>query len=110
MSNLRPISDLKNNQFAIADLLTKAFDSNDLGEILAALKTVLRAQNVKALAENGGIRRDGIYRTFDGTADPKLSSILKLLAAMNVQLVVKPLPTKAQPPRPKLGRPLKPSE
>ena len=62
-------------------------------------------KDVRALAENGGMRRDGIYRTIDGTADPKLSSILKLFAAMNVQLVVKPLPNKPLPVRTKLGRP-----
>jgi probable addiction module antidote protein len=101
------VSDLKDNQIAIADLITNAFNTNDLAVILAALKTALRAQNVKALAENGGMRRDRLYRTFDGVVDPPLSRIIKLLAAMNVQLIAKPVDTKPQPPRPKLGRPPK---
>jgi probable addiction module antidote protein len=110
MSNQEPISELRDNQTAIAQLVTKALDSNDLEAFLGVLKTAMRAQNVKALAEHSEMRRDRLYRTFDGVVDPPFSRVIRLLAAMNVQLVAKPLPTKPQLPRPKLGRPLKRSE
>jgi probable addiction module antidote protein len=102
-----PRSKLRDDPLAIADSITAAFETNDLKVIFGALKTAMRAQNVKALAENGGLRRDRLYRTFDGAVDPPLSRVIRLLAAMNVQLVAIPLPAKPKPPRPKLGRPLK---
>src|SRR6266403_5023735 len=64
------------------------------------------SKNVKELAEVSGMRRDGLYKTFgNGKKDPQLSKILCLFEGMDVRIVVKPLPARAKPPRPKLGRP-----
>jgi hypothetical protein len=64
------------------------------------------SKNVKELAEISGMRRDGLYKTFgSGKKDPQLSRILSLFEGMDVRIVVKPLPARAKPPRPKLGRP-----
>jgi len=98
---------LQNNPVAIADFLTRAFETNDLELIVAALGTVIRAHNVLAVAEAAGLRREGLYRTFTGSNDPQIGRILKLLAAMDVQLVVKALPPKPKPPRPKRGPPFR---
>jgi probable addiction module antidote protein len=98
------------NPFAIADYLTEAFSKNDFAGILIALKTVVKAQNVKALSEVTGMRRDGLYKTFGGTGglkDPNLSRLLRLFEALDVQITLKPVPPRKKPPRPKLGRPPK---
>jgi probable addiction module antidote protein len=89
---------------AIADFLTQAFETNDLQLVLKALRTTIRKQNVLALAETAGLRREGLYKTFDAKNDPRIGRIMKLLAAMDVQLIVKALPPKLKPPRPKRGR------
>jgi probable addiction module antidote protein len=103
----------RDNPAAIAEYLTEAFEKNDFGGILAALKFVTQAQNVKALAEAAGMRRDGLYKTFGAKKDPQLSRVLGLFEGLNVRIVVKPLPIRARPPRPprpKLGRPLSSSK
>jgi probable addiction module antidote protein len=98
--------EFRGNPTAIAECLTKAFEKSDLGSILDAIKFVMKAQNVKELAEISGMRRDGLYKTFgSGKKDPQLSRILCLFEGMDVRIVVKPLPARAKPPRPKLGRP-----
>jgi probable addiction module antidote protein len=97
----------RDNPEAIAHHLTDAFAQNELGAISTALKQVLRAQNVQALARETGLRRDRLYRTFGGTIDPQLGRVLKLLEGLNVRLTVVPMPPKQKLPRPKLGRPLK---
>jgi probable addiction module antidote protein len=96
-----------NNPTAIAQYLTEVFEKNDLTGILNAFKFVMHAQNVKALAETTGMRRDGLYKTFNGKKDPQLSRVLGMLEGLDVRIVVKPLPPKKKPPRPKLGRPPK---
>jgi probable addiction module antidote protein len=101
---------LRNNQVAIAEFLTGAFATNDTKVVVEAFKTAMRAQNVLALAESAGMRRESLYRTFGGAADPKLSSVIKLLVAMNVQITLKPVPSKPQPPRTRVGRPKKSGE
>jgi len=109
MSELKPedLKNLRENPVAIAQYLNEAFATNDLGAILRAISTVMRAQNVLALAEAAGLRRDRLYKSFGGKIDPQLGRVIALFAAMDVQLVVNPLPPKKKPPRPKLGRPFK---
>jgi probable addiction module antidote protein len=97
---------LRANPTAIAEYLTEAFERSDLPGILNAIKSVMLAQNVKELAELTGMRRDGLYRSFaSGKTDPHLSRVLSLFEGLDVQIVVKPLPPRKKPPRPKLGRP-----
>jgi probable addiction module antidote protein len=93
------------NPAAVAEYLTEVFEKNDLGSILDAIKFIMRAQNVKALAEATGMRRDGLYKTFTGKKDPQLSRVLGLFQGLDVRIVVKPLPAKPKSQRPKLGRP-----
>jgi probable addiction module antidote protein len=95
----------RDNPTAIAEYLTESFEKNDLHTALVAMQAVLRAQNVQALSEATGLRRDNLYRTFRGNADPLFSRILTLLEGLDVRITVQPLPPKEKPPRPKLGRP-----
>ena len=96
---------LRGNPIVIARYLTEAFEKNDLCGILDAIRFVMQAQNVTELADITGMRREGLYRTFSRKKDPQLSRILRLFEGMDVRIAVKPLPARAKPPRPKLGRP-----
>ena len=95
----------RNNPKAIADYLTEAFEKNDLGAAVIAIKSVMSAQNVQELSEITGMRREALYRTFGGQANPLFGRILTLFAGLDVRFVVHPLPPKEKPPRAKLGRP-----
>jgi|KBSMisStaDraftv2_1062788.scaffolds.fasta_scaffold1118476_1 probable addiction module antidote protein len=107
VSNVPIVADLRDNPVAIADFLTRAMETNNLEIIVTALGAVIRAQNVLAVSEAAGLRREGLYRTFSGNGDPRIGRLLKLFAALDVQLVVKALPRKPKPPRPKLGPPFR---
>ncbi len=96
----------RDNPAAIAKYLTEAFQTKDLGEVLLAINTVMRAQNVQQLAAAAGLRRDTLYHTFGGDVNPQLGRLMELFAGMDVQLMVKAVPPSPKPPRPKLGRPL----
>jgi probable addiction module antidote protein len=96
---------LRENPTAIAAYLTEAFDKNDLSAVVLAINSVMRAQNVVALAKATGLRRDRLYKTFGGGIDPHLGRVMELFVGLDVQLVVKPVTPKPKPPRPKLGRP-----
>ena len=98
---------LRDNPVAIAKYLTEVLSKNELVPVLVALNHVMRAQNVKAMAENAGLRRDRLYKTFGGDIDPQLGRVIALFAGLGVCLAVNPLPSKTKSPRPKLGRPKK---
>jgi probable addiction module antidote protein len=95
----------RNNPTAISQYLTEAFEKNDLGVILKAIQSVMRAQNVQELSEVTGLRRENLYRTFKGAVDPLFSRVLTLLAGLDVRVVLVPLPAREKPTRPKRGRP-----
>ncbi|MCK1291987.1 MULTISPECIES: transcriptional regulator [unclassified Bradyrhizobium] len=93
-----------------AKRLTQGLASNRFEEAVLALKEAVLAQNVSFLAREAGIERRTMYKTFGGAVDPNLSRILKVLAAMQLRLLVVPLPHRSGLPRPKLGRPPKASK
>jgi probable addiction module antidote protein len=96
----------RDNPTAIANYLTEIIKKNDLATLVRAIGNVMRAQNVKALSEETGLRRENLYRMFAGHRDPTLGNTMKVLASFGVQLAVEPMTSiKVKPPRPKLGRP-----
>ena len=105
MRNKENAERFKDNPEAIASYLSKKFEENDYLEILQAIKKVLRAQNVQAVAREAGLRRDRLYVTFGGEVDPLLSRVMALFAALGVRITVEALPPRKIPERPKLGRP-----
>ena len=95
------------NPAAIAQHLASAFETNDLDVVLAAINSVMRAQNVLALSKDTGLGRVTLYKSFGGNANPQLGRVLKLLDGLSVRLSVKPLPLKERPRRLHRGRPRK---
>jgi probable addiction module antidote protein len=83
----------RDNPTAIAKYLAAAFETNDLDTVLAALNSVLRAQNVQALSRESGLHRVTLYKSFGGRANPQLGRVLKLLGGLNVRLTVQPMPS-----------------
>jgi DNA-binding phage protein len=70
--------------------LTRAFSSNDIPSIVAALEQTLRAQaSVAALADKMRISRQGLYRAFYPQATPYFSTVLGFLIALGLQLEVR---------------------
>ena len=96
----------RNNPDVIAEYLNKAIASEDFAVLIRAIGMIIRAQNVFALSEETGLRRENLYRMFAGDRDPTLGNTMKILASLGVQLAFKPRTSiKVKPPRPKLGRP-----
>src|ERR1700692_3308058 len=96
----------RDNPTAIARHLTEILMKNDLAVLVQAIGNVMRAQNVKALSEETGLRRENLYRMFAGHRDPTLGNTMKILDNFGVQLAVEPRTSATvKPPRPKLGRP-----
>src|SRR4051794_17074119 len=98
----------RDNPAAIGQFLNDALGKDDLAEFLKAIGSMMRAQNVLALSEETGLRRESLYRMFGGRRDPTLGNTMKVLASFGVQFAIQPRPwIKPKPPRPKLGRPPK---
>jgi probable addiction module antidote protein len=101
----------RDNPALISEFLNEALASDDLAVLVGAIASVMRTQNVVALSEETGLRRENLYRMFEGDRDPRLGNTMKVLASFGVQFAVKPrISIKVKPPRPKLGRPRSPAD
>jgi probable addiction module antidote protein len=84
--------ELRWNSKASAEFLTLAFETSDLGEIVKALESVLRAQeNVVAFARTASLDRQSLYRSFRQSRVPQFSMVLHFLNALGLRLAVVPL-------------------
>jgi DNA-binding phage protein len=43
------------------------------------------------VSERAGLRRDNLYRTFNGKTSPALDRVITVLLALDIQLVAKPV-------------------
>jgi probable addiction module antidote protein len=64
---------LRDNPAAIAEYLNEALVKHDVRAVLQALRFVVRALNVKALAEVTGMQRESLYRSFQATPVHRLT-------------------------------------
>jgi probable addiction module antidote protein len=79
----------RNNPKLIAKYLNDALATDD-SAFVRAVGNLARAHGMGAIAEEANVDRAGLYRSLRGDADPKFSTILKVLTVLGVQLDVKP--------------------
>jgi probable addiction module antidote protein len=75
---------------AIAEYLNGALSTEDPFLITRAIATMVRAQGMTRFSRKAGMRRDSLYRTFSGEVSPAFDTIIKLLIALDIQLIAKP--------------------
>jgi probable addiction module antidote protein len=96
----------RDNPELISKHLNEALAADNAAVFASAVGTVMRDQNVLALSEETGLRRENLYRMFTGARDPTIGNTMKMLAGLGVQFIVKPrASSKPKPARPKRGRP-----
>jgi probable addiction module antidote protein len=61
-------------------------DSGDGQLIRAALNDIARARGMSQLARDTGITREGLYRALSDKGNPELTTVLKIIKALGMQL------------------------
>ena len=69
-----------------AELLSDAFETGDATYIAAALGVVARAHGMTQVARDAGVTREALYKTLSAEGDPKLSTLLGVMKALNITL------------------------
>jgi probable addiction module antidote protein len=83
-----PAEDLGSDE-AIALFMAQALETNDVGYISHALGVVARAKGMAQIAEQTGLSREQLYRSFSQRGNPTLRTTLAVMNALGVQLTVK---------------------
>jgi probable addiction module antidote protein len=82
-----PIAFLKSDD-EISEYLTEAYRDEDPAVFIVALGHVARHRGIAKLAEETGLNRESLYKTFNGKVQPKWDTVHRLLKAMKVELAI----------------------
>ena len=83
-------AEYRDNPKMIANYLNRALAMGDAVLVTKAIGDMVRAQGMTRFSQKVGLRRDGLYRSFKGELKPSFDTVLKVLIALDVQIVVKP--------------------
>jgi probable addiction module antidote protein len=74
---------------AIAVFVAEALQTNDVGYIAHAVGVVARAKGMAQIAEQTGLSREQLYRSFSEQGNPTLKTTLAVMSALGVTLTAK---------------------
>jgi probable addiction module antidote protein len=80
-----PAEDLASDE-AIALFMMEAFNTSDPGYISHALGVVARAKGMTQIAQDTGLSREQLYRSFSGKGNPTLKATLAVMKALGIKL------------------------
>ena len=75
---------------AQAEYLASAFESGSADDITRAVGVVARARGMSAIAADTGLGRESLYKSLREGGDPKISTMIRVMASLGVKLSVKP--------------------
>ncbi len=74
----------------IAAFMADAFETGDAGYIAHALGIVARARGMTQIAQETGLSREQLYRSFSGAGNPTLKTTLAVMKALGIDLAARP--------------------
>lgn len=83
-----PAEDLASDE-AVARFMAEAFETDDSGYIAHALGVVVRAKGMAQIAEQTGLSREQLYRSFSANGNPTLKTTLAVMRALGLDLTAK---------------------
>ena len=88
LTNYDPAEDLGSDE-AIAAFMVEAFQTNDAGYISHALGVVARAKGMAQIAQQTGLSREQLYRSFSAQGKPTLKTTLAVMSVLGITLSAK---------------------
>jgi len=89
LTTFDPAEHLKSDQ-ATADFMAAAFETNDPAYVAHALGVVARAKGMTQIANQTGLSREQLYRSFSSDGNPTLRTTLAVMKALGIELSAKP--------------------
>ena len=89
-----PVEHLKSED-DMAAYLEAALEEGDPNLIAAALGDIARAKGMTQVAREAGLGRESLYKALSPAGNPAFGTILKVVAALGLQLHASPAPPKS---------------
>lgn len=88
LMNYDPAEDLTSKK-AVAIFLAEALKTNDAAYIAHALGVAARAKGMSQIADETGLSREQLYRSFSTDGNPTLKTTLAVVRALGIKLTAK---------------------
>jgi len=75
---------------AIAAFMEEAFKTEDVGYIAHSLGVVARAKGMTQIANETGLSREQLYRSFSENGNPTLKTTIAVMKALGIALTAAP--------------------
>jgi probable addiction module antidote protein len=83
-----PAEDLGSDA-AVATFMAEAFATEDPGYIAHAIGVVARAKGMTQIANQTGLSREQLYRSFSENGNPTLKTTMAVMQALEIELTAK---------------------
>lgn len=90
------IAEYLDSDEAIAAYLNEAIEENDSDLFLSALADIARTRSMSKVAEDSGLGRESLYKALRPGAKPGFATIARIMGALGVRVVAKPIKIKAR--------------
>jgi probable addiction module antidote protein len=87
------ILDYLDNEKSIAAYLQVALEENNPSGFITAIGDVVRARGVNKMAQEMGVSREGLYKSFSGNRKPNIETVMNALDSLGMQIVIQPKPS-----------------
>lgn len=75
---------------AIIEYLKAALEEQDPAFFMKAVGNVARAKGMTTIAQETQLGRPSLYKALSGERDPRMGTVMKVLAAFGIQLTIAP--------------------
>jgi probable addiction module antidote protein len=89
---VRPLdlADLMTDERTQAFILADTAESGDPQYLAHALGTIARARGMTRVAKDAGVTREALYKALSSEGDPRLSTLLGVMKALNLTMSIHP--------------------
>ena len=74
----------------IIEYLKAALEENDPAFFMKAIGNVARSKGMSTIAQETNLGRPSLYKALSGERDPRIGTVMKVLAALGIQLTIAP--------------------
>ena len=74
----------------IIEYLKAALEENDPAFFMKAIGNVARSKGMSTIAQETHLGRPSLYKALSGERDPRIDTVMKVLAALGIQLTIAP--------------------
>jgi probable addiction module antidote protein len=76
---------------AVAEYISEALTTDDIDTITRAIGVAAKAKGMSQIAQDAGLSRESLYKALGGDGNPQFETILRVLAALGLQLRAEPV-------------------